>query len=144
MTEESKKLLKELYRSARNSMEAAQMALERTEESPLRREIARKNEAYREFGQRTERMLHGSGPLPESRSVRRAVLRAAAGWASLRGAKSRPGHLARIMRFSAEREAEAMTRTLNRLDGADAVAKLLAEEYIAGERRSLEDWAEYP
>lgn len=142
MSQQNEDLIREIHKAATSGLEAVETILPKIQRLQLRREVERQGSQYKHLISRSEEMLQKSQALPEkSPPLQRAVMWGAIQMNTLADASSE--HMAEIMINGSNMGIVEMTKQLNRFQEADAGAKWLAEEFIRGEQRHIEELKHY-
>ena len=131
-------LLKELYQASHMGIEAANLVTPKVKDEGLREEIERQRQTYKGLAVKTERMLAEAGETPDPESaMKKAML-----WGSVQMntlMDSSPTHIAEMMITGTTMGIVDMIRKLNELGDVDYEPRKLAQEFIQGEQRHIEE-----
>lgn len=142
MSQQNEDLIREIHKAASSGLEAIETILPKIQHPQLRREVECQGSQYKHLISRSEEMLQKFQALPEkSPPLQRAVMWGAIQMNTLADASSE--HMAEIMINGSNMGIVEMTKQLNRFEEADAGAKRLAEEFIRGEQRHIEELKQY-
>ena len=136
--DENASLLNHIYKTTQLRLDAAQMILPQVWNEPsLRRQVERQKSDYLTLAEKTKQMLRDGGRMPDSeRFLKKAVLRSSIRMNTF--ANRKPTHMAKVMISSTAAGISEMTKSLNRLDGAEISTKKLAEDYILNEQKNID------
>lgn len=142
MSNQNDELIREIHKAASSGLEAIETILPKINGSQLRREAERQGSHYKHLITRSEEMLQKAQALPDKSPVlQKAVMWGAIQMNTLADASSE--HIAEILINGSNMGIVEMTKQMNRLPDADAGAKRLAEEFLRGEQRHIEELKSY-
>lgn len=138
MMNENASLLEEIYKTTRMGLEATQLMIPKVQNPLLRNKIEDQAAEYRNIGTQAKQMLRSDGRMPRpEKAVQKAILHGSIQLNTLMNQSS--SHIAKLMINGTNMGISDITKNLNRLDGADTEVKKLAENYIMGEQKNIDE-----
>lgn len=132
-------LLKEIHRATEMGLKATQLIAPKIKDCGLKKEIHRQESCYQKLIQKSEDMLsaYGENIAEPKDTVKKAML-----WGSVQLntlIDSSPEHIAEMMINGTTMGIVDMIRKLNELGDVDYEPRKLAQEFIQGEQRHIEE-----
>lgn len=135
-------LLEEIYQTTKMGLDATRLVMPKVEDECLRSDMNRQVKNYRDINKRARSMLRSEGyPEEEKGRLHKAVVKSSIKMNTL--TNKSPNHIAEMMIQGTNMGIITVTKKLNQLDYADAGAKELAEDYLAGEQENIETMKKY-
>ncbi len=137
MSYQNEELVKEIHKAASSGLEAIETVLPKVKKPSLKKEIEQQGVCYQNFITRSESLLKKAGALPEKNPpMQKAIMWGAIQLNTLADASSE--HIAEMMINGSNMGIIEMTKQLNQHPDADAGARRLAEDFLAGEERHID------
>ena len=142
MNRQNTELLRQVHKAASSGLEAIETVLPKVKTPSLKEKIEAQGVSYQKLISRSEAMLRQENAMPE----KSPVLQKAVMWGAIQMntlADASPEHVAELMINGSNMSIVEMTKQLNSAPEADSGARCLAEEYLRGEQRHLDEMKPY-
>lgn len=139
---EKNRVIMELFRVSRASMEAAEFILPLVRDEDLKSQIARQRERYQNAAEKARQTLLENGLEPEKESglAERAMFH----YLQMTTAWTRNTHHLAVLAISGSEAAMSdLTKKMNRSADETAEARRFAEEYLNAEQRNIDSLKKY-
>lgn len=139
---ERTRIVRELFRVSRLSMEAAELVLPKIRDQELRSQIERQHEAYQAAAEKSAELLRRNGLEPAgagglAERLLRGSVRLGTAW------NRSPRQIARIAINGTTAAMMDLTRTMNRSADDDLESRKLAEEYLDAGQKDIDVLKKY-
>lgn len=138
-SQQGKDLLEEVYKATTMGVQATDLILPKIQDGNLHAQVERQKNNYQGMASKARALLdqEGQGPGSGSKPMQKAML-----WSSIQMntlMNGSTGHLAQMMIQGSTMGIVDMQKRLNDLPASEEKPRKLAEEFIEGEQKSIEE-----